>query len=125
MGLFDDLHEKFEVLEDGRYLVKVVGFTREKTKNGARPIRWNLELLNEVKGSLPPKFSHVETDAGFRILMDELRKLGLGKPKNAAELEEACNRLKGRIVEINLFTTNQAEGYREIRFIRELSWFRQ
>ncbi|MGG5253130.1 hypothetical protein ACQYAD_06505 [Neobacillus sp. SM06] len=120
MGLFDDVEEKFYDIEDGRYLVRIEGFYREKTKNGLRPIRWDLVLINDAKGALPTKFSHIETDGGFRILMDEIKRLGYEKPKSARELEAVLNDLRGSYVEISLFTTDFQEGYRDVRFLRKM-----
>lgn len=120
MSLFDDVKDKFYNLEDGRYLVRVEGFHREKTKNGLRPIRWDLTLMNNVKGALPTKFSHVETDGGFRILIDELKRLGYEKPKSPEELEAILHELRGSYIEIGLYTTDFFEGYREVRFLRKL-----
>lgn len=120
MEMFEDLKDKFHELEDGRYLVRIDGYCRERTKNDTRPIRWELALINEVKGTMPTKFSHVETDIGFRILMDELKRLGYSKPKTPHELEAILNDLKGSFIEIGLFTTDRVEGYREIRFIRKM-----
>jgi hypothetical protein len=120
LALFEDIVDKFYELEDGRYLVRIDGFYREKTKNDSRPIRWDISLMNEVKGTLPTKFSHIETDGGFRILMDELKRLGYSKPKSPEELEAILNDLKGCFIEIGLFTTDRSEGYREVRFIRKM-----
>ncbi|OCA85616.1 hypothetical protein A8F94_12100 [Bacillus sp. FJAT-27225] len=120
MGIFDDVKEKFDELEDGRYLVRIDGFSREKTVNNTRPIKWELTLINEVKGRLPAKFSHIETDGGFRILMEEIKRLGYAKPKSPAELEDILINLKGTYAEIGLFTTDKIEGYREVRFIRKM-----
>ncbi|WP_053366022.1 hypothetical protein [Bacillus sp. FJAT-27245] len=120
MNQFEDIKEKFDELEDGRYLVRIDGFSREKTVNGARPIKWDLTLMNEVKGTLPVKFSHIETDGGFRILMEEIRRLGYSKPKSPEEFEAVLTSLKGTFAEIGLFTTDRIEGYREVRFIRKM-----
>lgn len=120
MTLFDDVEDKFYELEDGRYLVRIEAYYREKTKNGLRPIRWELTLMNDVKGILPTKFSHIETDGGFRILMDEIRRLGYEKPKTPRELEAILNDLRGSFIEIGLFTTDFLEGYREVRFLRKI-----
>lgn len=112
MALFDDVKDKFYELEDGRYLVRIEGFYREKTKNGLTPIRWDLALMNDVKGTFPTKFSHIESDGGFRILMDEIKRLGYEKPKSPRELEAVLNDLRGCYIEIGLFTTDRIEGYR-------------
>lgn len=120
MTMFDDLKEKFYELEDGRYLVRINGFQRERANHNSKPIRWDLTLMNDVKGTLPVKFSHVETDGGFRILMEEIKRLGYTRPKQPEELEEILNDLKGSFVEIGLFTTDRIEGYREVRFIRKM-----
>jgi hypothetical protein len=71
-------------------------------------------------GTLPPKFSHIETDGGFRILMEEIKRLGYPKPKSPEELEATLIDLKGTYAEIGLFTTDKIEGYREVRFIRKM-----
>lgn len=120
MTMFDDLAEKFYELEDGRYLVRIDGFQRERNNHKANPIRWDLTLMNEVKGTLPLKFSHVESDGGFRVLMEEIKRLGYTRPKNPRELEATLNDLKGSFVEVGLFTTDRIEGYREVRFIRKM-----
>ena len=120
MGEFDDIEMKFQELEDGRYIVRIEGFKREKTIHQTKPIRWELKLMNESPLILPVKFSHIETDAGFQILMRELKNLGYAKPKKAGEFEEVLNDLRGSIVEVALTTTNKEEGYREIRFLRKL-----
>lgn len=120
MTMFDDLAEKFYELEDGRYLVRIDGFQRERNNHKANPIRWDLTLMNEVKGTLPLKLSHVESDGGFRVLMEEIKRLGYPRPKNPGELEATLNDLKGSFVEVGLFTTDRIEGYREVRFIRKM-----
>ncbi|MGN1401899.1 MAG: hypothetical protein ACI4XL_10390 [Bacillus sp. (in: firmicutes)] len=120
MGLFEDIEERFHELPDGYYVVKIEDFSRDKTINGARPLKWSLRLIEEGPGELPAKFSHIETNAGFHILLRELRELGFHKPQNAKELEEILQSLKGSLVEIRLVTTNKAEGYRDIKLIRRL-----
>lgn len=120
MTLFEDVEDKFHELEDGRYLVRIEGFYREKTKNGLRPIRWDLALVNDVKGNLPTKFTHVETDGGFRILMEEIKRLGYERPKTPRELEAIMNDLRGCYIEVGLFTTDEREGYRDVRFLRKM-----
>ncbi|MFJ7639310.1 hypothetical protein ACQKL0_05205 [Peribacillus sp. NPDC097264] len=120
MGDFDDIHMKFQELEDGIYIVRIEGYKREKTIHQTKPIRWELKLMNESPLILPVKFSHIETDAGFQILMRELKNLGHSKPRNAREFEEVMTDLLGSIVEVSLTTTNKEEGYREVRFLRRL-----
>ncbi|WP_153126213.1 hypothetical protein [Peribacillus tepidiphilus] len=120
MGLFDDIEEKFMELEDGNYVVRIDGFSRERTVTGAKPLRWELTLLNDHSSPLPTKFSHIETNAGFQILLRELKSLGYNKPANSRELEEILNSLIGCIVEVHLNTTNREEGYREIKLLRKL-----
>ena len=120
MGEFDDINMKFQELEDGRYIVRIEGFKREKTIHQTKPIRWDLKLMNESPLILPMKFSHIETNAGFQILMRELKSLGFSKPRSAKEFEEVMAELLGSIVEVSLTTTNKEEGYREIRFLRRL-----
>ncbi|PLT34388.1 hypothetical protein [Bacillus sp. V5-8f] len=120
MGLFDDINPKFKELEDGRYIVRIEAFSREKTVHNMRPIRWELKLMNESPLVLPTKFSHIETDAGFQILMRELKNLGYAKPASARELEDILSDLKGSIVEVSVFTTNKYENYRDVRFLRSV-----
>ncbi|WP_050614597.1 hypothetical protein [Bacillus testis] len=121
MSLFDDIEEKFRELPDGRYVVKVEGYSREKTIHGARPIKWQLRLMSDDPSQLPLKFSHIENNAGFHILMRELKELGYDKPKDAKELEILLNKLIGSLLEVQLSTTNKEEGYRDIKFLRKLS----
>ncbi|PLS16485.1 hypothetical protein CVD28_15465 [Bacillus sp. M6-12] len=120
MGLFEDIKEKFNELEDGRYVVRVEGFKRDKTIRNSNPIRWELSLMNDYSAQLPAKFSHVETNAGFQILLRELKNLGYSKPGSAEEFEEILNSLRGAIVEVSVTTTNKEEGYREVKFLRKL-----
>lgn len=120
MGMFDDLFEKFTEIEDGNYVVKIEGFTREKTKNNVWPIRWQLKAVDEVKGVLPTKFNHVESDVGFRILLNELKQLGFQKPKTPKELESILHSLIGALVEVEIFTTDQEADYRVVRFVRRV-----
>lgn len=120
MGLFDDIDQKFQELEDGRYIVRIEDYRREKTVHNMKPIRWDLKLMNESPLILPSKFSHIETDAGFQILMRELKNLGYAKPGSAEEFEEILKALKGAIVEVSVTTTNKDQGYREVRFLRKL-----
>ncbi|MDQ0217276.1 hypothetical protein ELQ35_07925 [Peribacillus cavernae] len=120
MDLFDDINEKFQELEDGKYIVRIESFRREKTGHNMKPIRWELKLMNESPLILPSKFSHIETDGGFQILMRELKNLGYSKPCSAREFEEILTSLKGSIVEVSVTTTNKDEGYREVRFLRKL-----
>ena len=120
MGLFEDIEEKFRELPDGFYVVKVEGFSREKTIHGARPLKWQLKLMNDGNNQLPTKFSHIETNAGFHILIRELKELGFHKPQNAKELEDILQSLVGSLLEVNVMTTNKEEGYRDIKFIRKL-----
>ncbi|MGM9928223.1 MAG: hypothetical protein ACI35P_09760 [Bacillus sp. (in: firmicutes)] len=120
MGLFDDIEEKFLELSDGCYVVKVEGYSREKTIHGARPIMWQLQLMNEEHMQLPTKFSHIENNAGFHILLRELKELGFPKPRNTKELEEILNSLIGCLLEVQVTTTNKEEGYRDIKLIRKL-----
>ncbi|WP_142919156.1 hypothetical protein [Peribacillus saganii] len=120
MGLFEDIEAKFNELEDGRYVVRVDGFKRDKTITNMNPIRWSLSLMNDYSAQLPAKFSHIETNAGFQILLRELKSLGYPKPKSAEEFEKILNSLKGSIVEVSVTTTNKEEGYREVKFLRKL-----
>ncbi|RFU63463.1 hypothetical protein [Peribacillus glennii] len=120
MGLFDDINPKFQELEDGRYIVRIEDYRREKTVHNMTPIRWDLKLMNESPLILPTKFSHIQTDAGFQILMRELKNLGYAKPASARECEEILSDLKGSIVEVSVFTTNKYQDYREVRFLRKL-----
>lgn len=120
MGIFDDIEEKFLEIPDGHYVVKVEGCTREKTIHGARPLKWQLKLMSDDHIQLPTKFSHIETNAGFHILLRELKELGYQKPQNAGELEDILNSLKGSLLEVHVITTNKEEGYRDIKFIRKL-----
>ncbi|MFS0782492.1 hypothetical protein [Bacillus sp. 1P06AnD] len=121
MGLFDDVEDKFKELQDGSYVVKVEGFSREQTIHGAKPIMWQLRLMSNDQGQLPLKFSHIENNAGFHILMRELKDLGYGKPANSQEFEAIIHSLVGCLLEIQLTTTNKEEGYRDIKFLRKLS----
>lgn len=120
MSEFDDIQSKFQELEDGNYIVRIEGYKREKTISHAKPIRWQLKLMNEKDLYLPVKFSHIETNAGFHILMRELKKLGFDKPKSVEEFEKTLDRLVGMIVEVKVMTTNEEEGYRDVRFLRKL-----
>jgi hypothetical protein len=120
MGLFDDLADKFAELEDGKYVVKIEGYVRERTKNNLMPIRWNLTLVDDTKGLLPTKFSHVDHDVGFRILMNELKALGYKKPKSPAEFEAILQSLIGCLVEVELITTDREEEFRMVRFVRKV-----
>ncbi|WP_110929237.1 hypothetical protein [Bacillus massiliglaciei] len=120
MGEFDDIENKFQELEDGRYIVRIEGYKRESTINQTKPIRWDLKLMNDSPYILPMKFSHIETDAGFQILMRELKQLGFSKPRSTREFEDVLSSLLGSIIEINLVTTNEKENYRDIRFVRRL-----
>lgn len=120
MGIFDDLEEKFQELPDGYYVVRVEGYSREKTIHGVKPLKWQLKLMNEESGQLPTKFSHIETNAGFHILLRELKELGISKPKNANEFEEVLNSLIGCLLEVHVSTTNKEEGYRDVKLIRKL-----
>ncbi len=120
MDLFEDIEEKFQELPDGAYVVKVEGYSREKTIHGARPLKWRLALMNEGGGELPTKFSHIETNAGFHILIRELKELGFEKPKDAKELEAILNILLGSLLEVHVITTNKDEGYRDVKLIRKL-----
>ncbi|MGM9923272.1 MAG: hypothetical protein ACI35R_03340 [Bacillus sp. (in: firmicutes)] len=120
MGIFDDLEEKFLELPDGRYIAKVEGYSREKTIHGARPLKWQLKLMGEESAQLPTKFSHIETNAGFHILLRELKELGYNKPGNAEELEHILQSLAGSLVEVQIRTTNKEEGYRDVKLLRKL-----
>lgn len=120
MGLFDDVEEKFMELPDGHYIVKVEGYSREKTVHGTRPLKWQLKLMSDESIQLPTKFSHIENNAGFHILLRELKELGFPKPQNAKELEELLNSLIGSLLEVQIITTNKEEGYREIKLVRKL-----
>lgn len=120
MSLFDDLEEKFLELPDGYYVVRVDGYSRDKTIHGLRPLKWQLKLMSEESGQLPTKFSHIENNAGFHILLRELKELGISKPQNASHLEEALNSLIGSLVEVHVVTTNKEEGYRDVKMLRKL-----
>ncbi|MDF2606387.1 MAG: hypothetical protein K0S34_577 [Bacillales bacterium] len=120
MGLFDDIEEKFSVIEDGRYVVKIDDYRRETTKKGTKPIRWELSLIDGGKGQLPTKFSHVESNAGFQILLRELRNLGFKKPRTTIELENLLENLKGSLVEIDVITKDVDLDLREVTFIKRV-----
>lgn len=120
MGLFDDIEEKFQELPDGYYVVKIEGYSRERTVHGAKPLKWQLTLMSDDQKQLPTKFSHIETNAGFHILLRELKELGFQKPKDAKELEDVLNQLIGSLVEVHVTTTNKEEGYRDVKLIRKL-----
>lgn len=117
MSIFNNIKNKFIVIQDGRYAVRVEGYTYEKTQNNVMPIRWELKLMEDIKGVLPTKFSHVETDAGFEILMNELVQIGFLRPVSPEELESTLNSLIGKLVEVEIQTDGD---YRNIRFIRKL-----
>ncbi|WP_019242496.1 MULTISPECIES: hypothetical protein [Bacillus] len=120
MGIFDDIEEKFQEIPDGHYVVRVEGYSREKTIHGAKPLKWQLKLMHDEDIQLPTKFSHIETNAGFHILLRELKELGYQKPQNARELEDILNSLIGCLLEIYVVTTNKEEGYRDVKLIRKL-----
>jgi hypothetical protein len=117
MSLFEDLREKFIEIADGNYIVRVEGYTREKTRTNVKPIRWELTLIDDVKGSLPTKFSHIESDGGFNILRRELKQLGF-TPSSPEEFEAALNDLIGRLVEVEINTVGE---FRNIRFLRKIN----
>lgn len=120
MGMFDDIGQMFQELEDGRYIVRIENYYRKKTNHNLNPLCWELKLMNESSLVLPMKFSQIETNYGFQILMRELKNLGCLKPTSAAEFEEVLTSLKGAIIEVNITTTKQNEGLRDIRFLRKL-----
>jgi hypothetical protein len=117
VSMFEDLRNKFVEIADGNYIVRIEGFMREKTRNLTKPIRWDLTIIDDVRGSLPTKFSHIETDGGFNILRRELKQLGY-RPSSPEELEHALNDLKGKLVEVELLTDGE---YRNIRFVRRIN----
>jgi hypothetical protein len=114
MSMFDDIWDKFQRLEDGFYSVRIEDYIRKPTRFGDRPIRWVLTVLDDVKGILPTKFSHIESEGGFKLLLSELKQLGL-HPTNPHELEQALNSLKGAMIEVALFTDGD---HQNIRFVR-------
>jgi hypothetical protein len=112
---FDDIWDKFQRLEDGFYTVRIEDYVRKTTMNGDKPIRWVLTVVDDVRGILPTKFSHIETEGGFKLLLNELKQLGL-RPTNPDELQKGLDSLIGETVEIALFTENE---HQNIRFVRK------
>ncbi|MDQ7863727.1 hypothetical protein RCO48_29715 [Peribacillus frigoritolerans] len=79
MGEFDDINMKFQELEDGRYIVRIEGYKREKTIHQTKPIRWDLKLMNESPLILPVKFSHIENECRFSDTDARIEELRLFK----------------------------------------------
>ena len=118
MSIFDHLREKFTVLKDGKYIVRVDGYVYEKTRNDQRPIRWDLRLMENIEGVLPSKFDHVESDIGFEILMNQIVQMGFLRPETPEELEATLNSLIGKLVEVEVKTDGE---YRNVYFTRCLN----
>ncbi|KAB2952957.1 hypothetical protein F9B85_06725 [Heliorestis acidaminivorans] len=114
--------EDFEfpkLIKDGKYYVQIMQWERVELRDGRRPVKWHLKLVGEGEGTTVSKFHWIDSQGGRKFFLNDLGRLGK-KPTTSAEIERDLNSLVGALVEVEVFTENEAEGHQSITFLQKV-----